>query len=168
MFQMGLYHSASTAPRPLMRGVRPPESSACTLLNTMPKEYINPDSLFPSLQHGFSQIVAASAGKTIYISGQTAWDAEKQIVGGTDLTQQTRQALRNVEAAVEAVGGTLADVVALRIYIVNYRPEQADAIGSALREFFPKEKRPASTWIGVATLAVKDYLIEIEATAVLE
>ena len=70
--------------------------------------------------------------------------------------------------AVEAVGGTLADVVALSIYIVNYRAEQADAVAGALREFFPKEKRPASTWIGVSALAVSDFLIEIEATAVLE
>jgi len=73
-----------------------------------------------------------------------------------------------IQAAVEAVGGTLAGVVALRIYIVNYRPEQADAVGGALREFFPKEERPASTWIGVSALAVPDVLIEIEATAVLE
>ena len=134
----------------------------------MPKEYINPNSLFRSLEYGFSQIVVAKGGKTVYISGQTAWDAQRQIIGGTDLAQQARQALRNVQAAVEAVGGTLADVVALRIYIVNYRPEQADAVGSALREFFPKEKRPASTWIGVSALAVPDFLIEIEATAVLE
>jgi enamine deaminase RidA (YjgF/YER057c/UK114 family) len=134
----------------------------------MPKEYINPDSLFRSLEYGFSQIVAAKGGKTIYISGQTAWDTQRQIIGGTDLAQQARQALHNVRAAVEAVGGTLADVVALRIYIVNYKPEQADAVGGALREFFPEEQRPATTWIGVATLAVSDFLIEIEATAVLE
>jgi len=120
----------------------------------MPKEYTNPDSLFRSLEYGFFQIVAANGGKTVYISGQTAWDAQRQIIGGADLAQQARQAL--------------ADVVALRIYIVNYRPEQADAVGGALREFFPKEERPASTWIGVSALAVADFLIEIEATAVLE
>ncbi len=134
----------------------------------MPKQYINPDSLFPSLPHGFSQVVAASGGKTIYISGQTAWDAHRQIIGGTDLAQQARQALRNVQAAVEAAGGGLADIVALHIYVVNYQPEQADAVGSALREFFPKERRPVSTWIGVASLAVPDFMIEIEATAVVE
>ncbi len=134
----------------------------------MPKEYTNPDSLFRSLEYGFSQIVAATGGKTVHISGQTAWNTQRQIIGGTDLAQQARQALRNVQAAVEAIGGTLADVVALRIYIVNYRPDQADAIGGALREFFPEEKRPASTWIGVSTLAVPEFLIEIEATAVLE
>jgi enamine deaminase RidA (YjgF/YER057c/UK114 family) len=56
----------------------------------------------------------------------------------------------------------------LRIYIVDYRREQAAPIGAALREFFPREKCPASTWIGVSALAVPDFLIEIEAIAVLE
>jgi len=72
----------------------------------MPKVYLNPGSLFPSLEHGFSQVVAASGGKTIYISGQTAWDIHKQVIGGRDLGQQARQALRNVQTAVEAAGGT--------------------------------------------------------------
>lgn len=134
----------------------------------MPKEYINPDALFPTLQHGFSQIVTATGGKTIYISGQTAWDANKQIIGGANLAQQAGQSLRNIQIAVEAAGGTLADVVALRIYIANYRPEQADAVAGVLRDFFPEQMRPASTWIGVSTLAVSDFLIEIEATAVIE
>jgi len=134
----------------------------------MLKKHINPDSLFPSLEHGFSQIVAASGGTTIYISGQTAWDSHKQIVGGRDLAKQTRQALRNVQTAIEAAGGTLADIVSLRIYLVDYKQEQAEALGSALREFFPERLRPASTWVGVSALAVPDFLIEIEATAVLE
>ena len=134
----------------------------------MPNERINPDSLFPSREHGFSQIVTASGRKTIYISGQTAWDKHRQIIGGRDLGQQARQALRNVQTAIEAVGGTLADIVALRIYIVDYRPDQAETIGGALREFFPEDTRPASTWIGVSALAVPDFFIEIEATAVQE
>jgi enamine deaminase RidA (YjgF/YER057c/UK114 family) len=133
----------------------------------MPKEYINPDSLFPSLQHGFSQIIVTTGAKTIYISGQTAWDQNKKIIGGADLGEQARQALRNVQTAVEAAGGTIGDIVSLRIYIVNYRPEQADPIGSALREFFPGQRCPTSTWIGVSSLAVSDFLIEIEAIAVL-
>jgi len=43
--------------------------------------HVNPDTLFPSLSHGFSQIVTAQGGKTVYLSGQTAWDAEKRIIG---------------------------------------------------------------------------------------
>jgi enamine deaminase RidA (YjgF/YER057c/UK114 family) len=134
----------------------------------MPKNYINPDTLFPSIQHGFSQIVVASGAKTVYISGQTAWDSEKRLIGGANLAEQARQALRNVQRAVEAAGGSMEDVVALRIYIVNYRPEKADAIGNALREYFAEEKRPVSTWIGVEALAVDEFQIEIEATAVIE
>ena len=134
----------------------------------MSKEHVNPKTLFPSLPHGFSQIVVASGRKTVYISGQTAWDAQKRIVGGVSLLEQARQALRNVRAATEAVGGTLGDIVALRIYIVNYRTENAEAVASALREFFPQGNPPASTWIGVSALAVPDFLIEIEATAVLD
>ena len=134
----------------------------------MPKKHINPDSLFPSLGYGFSQIVAASGKTTIHISGQTAWDSNKQIVGARDLAQQIRQALRNVQRAIEAAGGTLADIVSLRVYVVDYRQEHAEAIAGTLQEFFPEQKCPASTWIGVSALAAPDFLIEIEATGVLE
>lgn len=132
----------------------------------MTREFINPESLFPSLQHGFSQAVAASGRRTVYISGQTAWNSGKQLVGG-NLGDQARQALTNVELAVEAAGGCLADVVSLRIYIVGYTREQAGAVSGALKQFFPGEQRPASTWLGVACLADPDFMIEIEATAVL-
>ena len=133
----------------------------------MPKEFVNPDGLFPSVPHGFSQAVVASGKKMVFISGQTAWDAKKKIVGGNNLLEQAKQALRNLAAAMEAVGGSLKDIAALRIYIVNYQPENANAVGTALREFFPQNP-PASTWIGVSSLAVPEFLIEIEATAVLD
>ena len=134
----------------------------------MPKEHINPKSLFPSVQHGFSQIVTARGGKTVYISGQTAWDAEKQIIGGKNLGEQTRQALRNIRTAVEAAGGELTDVVSVRIYVVTYKPDDAGPIAEAFREFFPGDRPPASTWIGVSSLAAEDFLIEIEAIVVID
>jgi enamine deaminase RidA (YjgF/YER057c/UK114 family) len=133
----------------------------------MPKEYRNPNSLFPSLPHGFSQVVIASGLKMVFISGQTAWDARKNIVGGESVLEQARQAFRNLEKAIEAAGGTLKDIVALRIYVVDYQTESGTAVGIALREFFSGNP-PASTWIGVAALAVPEFLIEIEATAVLD
>ena len=134
----------------------------------MPKEYINPPSLFRSRDHGFSQGVSASGTRTLYVSGQTAWDANKQLVGGTHLADQARQAFRNVRAVVEASGGTLSDVVSLLIYVVDYRPEKAEAVGSALQESFSGPAKPATTWIGVVALADPGFLIEIEAIAVLE
>jgi enamine deaminase RidA (YjgF/YER057c/UK114 family) len=132
------------------------------------KRAINPPSVFRSLDHGFSQAVVASGGKTLYVSGQTAWDSEKRLIGGGDLEGQARQAFANVQAVVEAAGGTLADVVSLRIYVVDYRSEKAAAVGSALRDFFSGEAKPASTWVGVAALADPGFLIEVEATAVFD
>ena len=134
----------------------------------MPKECINPNNLFPSLPHGFSQIVVASGKKMVFISGQTAWDESKNIAGRDSVLEQARQAFRNLEKAMEAVGGTLKDVVALRIYVVDYQAESGTAVGTALRECFSSENPPASTWIGVAALADPEFLIEIEATAVLD
>src|ERR1043166_2304949 len=132
----------------------------------MPKEHINPNSLFPSLPHGFSQLVIAAGRKMVFVSGQTAWDARKDIAGGDSVLEQARQAFRNLEKAMEAAGGTLKDIVALRIYVVDYQAESGTAVGTALREFFSAEKPPASTWIGVS--ADPEFLIEVEATAVLD
>ncbi len=134
----------------------------------MPKEYLNPISLFSSLPYGFSQVVIATGRKMVFISGQTAWDPRKNIVGGASVLEQARQAFRNLEKAMEAGGGTLKDIVALRIYVVDYQAESGTAVGTALREFFSPENPPASTWIGVSALAVPEFLIEIEATAVLD
>ena len=131
-------------------------------------EHVNPGSLFPSLPDGFSQVVIATGRKMVFISGQTAWDERKNIVGGDSVLEQARQAFRNLGTAMEAAGGTLKDIVALRIYVVDYQAESGTAVGIALREFFSPENPPASTWIGVTTLAVTEFLIEIEATAVLD
>lgn len=134
----------------------------------MPKRFVNPDALFPTQSLGFSQVVQATGATTVHISGQTAWDAERNVIGARDLGTQTRQALRNLRAAVEAGGGTIGDIVALRIYVVNYSPACAETIASALRECFPSEGFPAATWLGVQSLATPDFLVEIEATAVLD
>jgi enamine deaminase RidA (YjgF/YER057c/UK114 family) len=134
----------------------------------MPNEHVNPNNLFASLPHGFSQVVIASGRKMVFISGQTAWDAGKNIVGGDSVLEQARQAFRNLEKAMEAAGGMLKDIVALRIYVVDYQAESGTAVGIALREFFSSQNPPASTWIGVSALAVPEFLIEIKATAVLD
>jgi enamine deaminase RidA (YjgF/YER057c/UK114 family) len=134
----------------------------------MPKAVINPPELFPSLQYGFSQIVTSRGGRTVYLSGQVAWDANQQIVGAGDLGIQTRATLKNIATALQIVGGRLTDVVSMRIYIVEAVLEEDHHIGAALREFFPSEQAPATTWIGVRALANKDFLVEIEAIAVIE
>ncbi len=134
----------------------------------MPKQYLNPDTLFPSLKYGFSQVVTSAPGKLVFMSGQVAWDAKQQIVGPGDLKAQTWQALSNVERAVQAAGGSLEDVVSMRIYIVKEQLTGSAAIREGLQAFFPKERPPATTWIGVESLANEAFLVEIEAIAVIE
>lgn len=135
----------------------------------MPKQHLNPSDLFPSVEHGFSQIVSATPGRLVFVSGQVAWDAQKNLIGKNDLKAQTRRAFRNVEKALEVAGARLRDLVALRLYIVRYDAERdAPQITEVLKAVFERSEPPACTWIGVAALANPEFLIEVEATAVVE
>lgn len=134
----------------------------------MPNQTINPPTLFNSLQYGFSQIVTSTGGTTVHLSGQVAWDADQNIIGGDDLGEQMRQSLRNVATAVETAGGSLADVVSMRIYIAQRKLDDTSGISAALREAFPADAPPATTWIGVPGLAREEFLVEVEAIAVID
>ena len=134
----------------------------------MPKTYLNPPTLFPSQPYGFSQLVVSRGGAMVHLSGQVGWDANEQIGDPGDLGAQTRRALVNVDTAVRAAGGTRDDIVSARIYIVASQIGQGRVIRESLLAFFNPERLPASTWIGVTALANPDFLIEIEATAVIE
>lgn len=135
----------------------------------MPKQHLNPPDLFPSLQYGFSQIVTSPPGRLVFLSGQVAWDAQESLIGRDDLETQTRKTLRNVERALDAAGARWSDLVALRLYIVDYEASRdSPRITNVLKEMFADGDPPACTWIGVAALANEGFLIEIEATAVVE
>lgn len=134
----------------------------------MAKTSLNPDSLFPSRQYGFSQIVVAQGQRTVYWSGQVAWDENQNIIGENDLRAQVWQSFRNVATAVTTAGGTLNDVVALRIYIRHDWMDKTAPVSEGLKAFFPGDHPPAATWIGVQSLARPEFLIEIEGTAVID
>jgi enamine deaminase RidA (YjgF/YER057c/UK114 family) len=134
----------------------------------MSKAYINPKELFPSQQYGFSQVVSTKGFTTVYLPGQVAWNARQEIADGVDLGAQTLRALENVEIGVRSAGGTRTDIVSLRLYIVGEHVYNSRLVREALLQFFPPDKLPTSTWIGVSALANRDFLIEIEAVAVLE
>jgi len=133
----------------------------------MTKIAINPKSLFDSRQYGFSQIIVSKPGNMVFISGQVAWDENGQIVGKNNLAVQTQKALDNLKIAMKAAGGTLDNIVMLRIYKVNYQPADGAIISQALINNFGKDNPPASTWLNVQGLANKDFMIEIEAQAII-
>ena len=133
------------------------------------KEFLNPSSL-PNWQHVFSQIVTSDCcgTRTVYVAGQVAVDPQKQLIGLGDLRTQAVQTFANLETALAAAGAKPNDVVKLNIYVVNYKPGHAEIISAALRKTFPHEDLPASTWLGVASLAEEGFLIEVDAIAVVD
>ena len=129
----------------------------------MDKRYFNPPSL--PTPRNYHHAVSVGGGRTIYLSGQVAFDRDRNIIG-SDVVEQARQALRNMKTAVEAAGGTLADIVQITLHIVNYSPDQLNPIAGTLREFFPPDRLPANTLVAVSSLSVQGLLIEITGIAV--
>jgi enamine deaminase RidA (YjgF/YER057c/UK114 family) len=117
---------------------------------------------------GFSQVVIASGTRTIYTAGQVSVDEGGTTIGPGDLTAQATQAMRNVGLALAAAGASYADIVKITTYVVNYRPEHRAVIAKARAPFFANRTPPASTLVGVSALALQDWLVEIEAIAVVD
>jgi 2-iminobutanoate/2-iminopropanoate deaminase len=134
----------------------------------MSKQHINPPELAPTLQYGFSQIVTSRGGKTVYLSGQVGWDENGEIVAKDDFQAQLQRSFENVATAMRAAGGSIDDVVSIRIYTVNEGPEERTQIRQALKRVFSEGHAPATTWLGVRALSNPDFLIEVEAVGVVE
>jgi enamine deaminase RidA (YjgF/YER057c/UK114 family) len=111
---------------------------------------------------GYSR--AIRVGRTIHVSGTTATAKDGSIVGVGDPYAQTRQILRNIEAALTALGSGLPDVVRTRIYTVDI--DHWREIGNAHGEVF-RGIQPATSMVEVSRLISPDILVEIEAEAIL-
>jgi reactive intermediate/imine deaminase len=124
-------------------------------------ERMNPQGL--STPTGYSHIVSARGGRTVYIAGQVALDAQGRVVGAGDLAAQTRQVFANLDIALKAAGATFANVVKTNYYLRD--ASQVAVIREIRSKYFTKEL-PASTLVEVPRLANPDFLIEIEVIAV--
>jgi len=127
---------------------------------------INPPQLYDSLRFGFSHGTRQSGGRdTVHLAGQVAWDAQGSLVGAGDLAAQTRQALNNLKAVLESVGASAADVIRLRTYVVDHTPDKLGPVLGEIAAFYGAAVPAPNTFIGVAALALPDFLVEIEAIA---
>lgn len=130
----------------------------------MPRTQISTNKIRAPMGH-FSQAVSVEArGRLVFISGMTSRRPDGSIAGVGDIDSQTRQVCENLKSAVEEAGGTLDDICRVDVFVRNI--EHFDAIHKVRREYFPPPA-PASTMVEVTKMVSPDYLIEINAIAVI-
>jgi enamine deaminase RidA (YjgF/YER057c/UK114 family) len=126
--------------------------------------YINPDSL--NKNPAFTNVVVVEGNvKTVHIGGQDAINASGEIVGKGDIVAQTEQILANVRAALEAGGARPEHIIKWNIYIVEGQSLQK-GFGAFQRAWPEVPNPPAITGVFVSALAHPDFLVEMDAVAV--
>ena len=127
----------------------------------MAHEILKLKSVHPT--EGYSHV--ARAGKTLYIAGQVAKGRDGKLVGQEDFSAQARQVFTNLKNIVEESGASLGHIVKMTTFLtdIQYR----DAFRNIRQEFF-SEPFPPHTFLVVQNLAMPEYLIEVEAVAVLD
>ena len=126
------------------------------------RELINPPALHRA--PGFSHIAVASGTKVVHFAGQVALAPDFALVGGDDLYEQTRAAMKNLKVAMDAAGVGWEDIVRSTIYTLH--PTEYETITRAIDSVTGGADHPAQTIVGITGLAVPGLLIEIECTAV--
>ena len=125
-------------------------------------EHLQPEGMSPN-GNRYTHVV--KAGPWAFIAGQTASDANGDVVGLGDPAAQVDQVMRNLRLAVESVGGAFEDIVKTTVYVVG--EEHLEAVRAARAAHRP-EKPPTSTLVVVAGLARPEFIVEIEAVAYVE
>jgi enamine deaminase RidA (YjgF/YER057c/UK114 family) len=111
---------------------------------------------------GYSR--AVRIGNTIEVTGTVAVDENNNLVGGNSAFEQTRFIIQKIEKILQQAGASLQDVIRTRIFVTDI--SRWEEYGKAHGEFF-KDIKPCTTMVEVSKLISPEYLVEIEATAVI-
>ena len=130
-----------------------------------PHQVVNPAELGPP--SGFSHAVVTHGGRTVWLAGQTALDADGRVVAPGDVVAQFERALANLLVALRVAGGEPEHLVTMTTYIVDVPDYRAHAreLGRVWRRLVGTHY-PALAGIGVARLWDEDALVEVQAVAV--
>src|SRR2546423_11882121 len=128
------------------------------------KKQITSDKIRQPSGHFSHAIEVEAKGRLVFISGMTSRRADGTIAGIGDIEAQTRQVCENLKSALEAAGGTMDHICRVDVYVRNM--EHFEKIHNVRREDF-KNPPPASTMVEVTKMTSPDYLIEINAIAVI-
>ena len=116
----------------------------------MTRTAINPDSMYNAVQFGFSHAVESDGGRLLHLAAQA------------------QQCFANLTEVLACRGATAVNVVRLRTCVVDYSADKLDIIGPAFGAFYGDVAPAANTLVGVQALAMPDFLIEVEAMAILD
>jgi len=130
----------------------------------MPKQEVTSQAIRKPSGHFSQATVVEAKGRIVFVSGMTARRPDGTIAGIGDITAQTRQVCENIKSAMESAGGTLDHVCRVDVYVRNM--EHFEQIHAVRREYF-KPPLPASTMVEITKMTSPDYLIEINAIAVI-
>ncbi len=125
--------------------------------------FINPAGI--AKPTGYTHVVETQPGRTVYISGQVAFDQAGNLVGEGDLQAQAVQVFENLKVALAAVGADFSHVVKVTYFLLDI--SQIALVREVRNRYFNPERPPASTAVEVRGLVRKELLLEIEAVAVL-
>ncbi len=123
---------------------------------------LNPTALAPPA--GYSHVAVASGGTLVFLSGQVALDRSGNLVGPNHLPAQTQQVFENLKAGLEAAGTDFAHVVKLTFYLTDV--SRIGVVREVRDRFVDLQHPPASTAVEVRRLVREDFLIEVDAVAV--
>lgn len=126
----------------------------------------NPEGL--SKPTGYTHVGEVRGGRIVYISGQIALDASGNLVGKDDLGAQAQQVFENLKTALAAAGATFNDVIKLNYYCADSVDSAGIAVVREIRSrYLNAEHLPVSTFVVVRRLVRPEWLIEVEAVAVI-
>jgi enamine deaminase RidA (YjgF/YER057c/UK114 family) len=133
-----------------------------------PFHIFNPDTMAKPTA-GYSQVAEVNGGKIVYIAGQVALDRSGNLVGKDDFRAQVQQVFENLKAAVEAAGGDFNSVIKLNYYCAeSVDPSQVPVVREIRDKYVNTANPPASTFAVVKRLVRPEWLIEVEAVAVVK
>jgi 2-iminobutanoate/2-iminopropanoate deaminase len=131
--------------------------------NMANKRFIKPDSMHQPFSQYSHAVIVETPAKFIFCAGQVAGDEKGNILGPDDFEAQGELVMKNLKQVLAEAGATLDDVIKLTSYVCS--PHDVKRVRALVKKHFP-ERPPANTICVLRGLAHPDYLLEIDATAV--
>ena len=162
MLFTGFQASGATQKTTTAKGKEEPTAQA------RPFRIFNPDTLAKPTA-GYSQVAEVNDGKIVYIAGQVALDRSGTLVGKDDFRAQVQQVFENLKAAVESAGGDFSSVIKLNYYCAeSVDPSQIPIVREVRDKYVNRANPPTSTLVVVKRLVRPEWLIEVDAVAVVK